>query len=305
MKMYVCALTPTTSPVTNSEAVHHPSSFSHICEMSRIPYHDSLIGTQNILQRSLLACSLPPRRTLRRPFDVRIVDQTSRMSFRTSKPQMSEISQLPHDQEFEEERYPNYKGHQYYHVQLGQTFASRYRVIAKLGYGTASTVWLSLHLVQGRSKIVTASSGNSIRQNTLVTLKVCILGEDESNELAISHHIKSFDDGIHPGKHRSRVALDDFHIRGPHGTHHCLVFPALGRTLAQVRNVFEDRRFDKLWAYVLGLGPLGRDSAPYTTCDEASSDGRKPPKLHTTPRKSYHYYLEAPQRSLGRISKAL
>lgn len=27
-------------------------------------------------------------------------------------------------------------------------------------------------------------------------LKVCILGEDESNELAISRHIKSFDDGI-------------------------------------------------------------------------------------------------------------
>ncbi|THY03396.1 protein kinase [Aureobasidium pullulans] len=122
---------------------------------------------------------------------------------------MSKIPQLPHDQKFEEERYPNYKAHQYYPVQLEQTFASRYRVIAKLGY-------------------------------------VCILGEDESNELAISRHIKSFDDGIHPGKHRSRVTLDDFHVRGPHGTHRCLVFPALGRTLAQVRNVFEDRRLDKL-----------------------------------------------------------
>lgn len=75
---------------------------------------------------------------------------------------------------------------------------------------------------------------------------MCILGEDESNELAISRHIKSFDDGIHPGKHRSRVTLDDFHVRGPHGTHCCLVFPALGRTLAQVRDVFEDRRLDKL-----------------------------------------------------------
>lgn len=141
MKMYVCALTPTTSSVTNSEAVHHPSSFSHICEMSRIPYYNSLIT-----QRSLLACSLPPRRTLRRTLGVRIVDQTSRMSFRTSKPQMSKISQLPHDQKFEEERYPNYKAHQYYPVQLGQTFASRYRVIAKLGYGTTSTVWLSRDL---------------------------------------------------------------------------------------------------------------------------------------------------------------
>lgn len=136
----VCALTPTTSPVTNSEAVHHSFSFSHICEMSRTPYHNSLIT-----QRSLLACSLSTR-TLRRPLGVRIVDQTSRMSFRTSKPQMSKISQLPYDQKFEEERYLKYKAHQYYPVQLGQTFASRYRVIAKLGYGTASTVWLSRDL---------------------------------------------------------------------------------------------------------------------------------------------------------------
>ena len=55
-----------------------------------------------------------------------------------------------------------------------------------------------------------------------------------------------------------------------------------------------------IWAYVLGLGPLERDSAPYTTCEEASSDGRKPPKLHTNPTERYHYYLEAPQRSMGR-----
>jgi len=136
----VCALTPTTSTVTNSEAVHHPSSFSRICEMSRIPYHNSLIT-----QRSLLACSLSTR-TLRRPLGVRIVDQTSRISFRTSKPQKSKIPQLPHDQKFEEERYFNYKAHQYYPVQLGQTFTSRYQVIAKLGYGTASTVWLSRDL---------------------------------------------------------------------------------------------------------------------------------------------------------------
>jgi hypothetical protein len=138
----------------DADYIHHgnergscpPSSFLLICEMSRIPCHNSLIKTQNVIQRSLLACILPPLRTLRRPLGVRVVDQTSRMSFRTSKPQMSKIPQLPHDQKFEEERYPNYKAHQYYPVQLGQTFASRYRVMAKLGYGTASTVWLSRDL---------------------------------------------------------------------------------------------------------------------------------------------------------------
>lgn len=88
-------------------------------------------------------------------------------------------------------------------------------------------------------------SDNRNRQDILVTHKVCTLGSDESNESAISQHIKSFDDGVHPGKHRLRVTSDDFHVRGPHGTHQCLVFPALGRTLAQIRDVFEDRRLDK------------------------------------------------------------
>ena len=83
-------------------------------------------------------------------------------------------------------------------------------------------------------------SENRSRQDILSTLKVCTLGQDESNESAISQHIKSFEDGIHPGKHRLRITLDDSHVRGPYGTHQCLVFPALGRTLAQVRDVFED-----------------------------------------------------------------
>lgn len=84
------------------------------------------------------------------------------------------------------------------------------------------------------------------RQDILVAVKVCTLGQDESNESAISQHIKSFNDDVHPGKHRLRVTLHDFHVRGPYGAHQCLVFPALGRTLAQVRDVFEDGRLDKL-----------------------------------------------------------
>jgi hypothetical protein len=84
------------------------------------------------------------------------------------------------------------------------------------------------------------------RQDNLITLKVCTLGQDESNELAISHHIKAVENCIHPGKQRLRVTSDSFQVRGPHGMHQCLVFPALGRTLAQLRKVFENQRLDKL-----------------------------------------------------------
>lgn len=42
----------------------------------------------------------------------------------------------------EEERLPNYKADMFYPVQLGEIFVSRYQVLAKLGFGTSSTVWL-------------------------------------------------------------------------------------------------------------------------------------------------------------------
>lgn len=49
---------------------------------------------------------------------------------------------LPTDTKFEEERLPGYKAEEYYPVCLGEVFQSKYQVLAKLGYGTASTVWL-------------------------------------------------------------------------------------------------------------------------------------------------------------------
>lgn len=78
----------------------------------------------------------------------------------------------------------------------------------------------------------------------MVTLKVCILGEDNTQELAISHHIKSIN-AEHPGKEKLRVSLDDFRIRGPHGSHQCLVFETLGLTLTNLRDLFENRVLEK------------------------------------------------------------
>jgi len=42
----------------------------------------------------------------------------------------------------EEERIPGYKAGNFYPVRLGEVFKSRYQVVAKLGFGTSSTVWL-------------------------------------------------------------------------------------------------------------------------------------------------------------------
>lgn len=78
-----------------------------------------------------------------------------------------------------------------------------------------------------------------------MTLKVCSTGQDASQELAISNYIKSIDGSEHPGKERLRVALDHFEIMGPHGSHQCLVFPPLGLTYTEYRNVFPERALNK------------------------------------------------------------
>ena len=46
------------------------------------------------------------------------------------------------EDKFEEERLPNYHAERFYPVQIGGVYNDRYQVLAKLGFGTSSTVWL-------------------------------------------------------------------------------------------------------------------------------------------------------------------
>lgn len=49
--------------------------------------------------------------------------------------------------EIEEETLPTYLPEKYYPVELGQVVGERYQVLAKLGYGVTSTVWLARDLM--------------------------------------------------------------------------------------------------------------------------------------------------------------
>lgn len=53
----------------------------------------------------------------------------------------------------EEETVRGYKAEHYYPVKTGEVFQDRYSVIGKLGYGSASTVWLC-HDLSGESQYV-------------------------------------------------------------------------------------------------------------------------------------------------------
>ncbi|KAK1139033.1 hypothetical protein N8T08_001337 [Aspergillus melleus] len=46
----------------------------------------------------------------------------------------------------DEERFEQFKQGQYYPANIGDVISSKYQVIGKLGFGTASTVWLARDL---------------------------------------------------------------------------------------------------------------------------------------------------------------
>ncbi|KAI5235391.1 hypothetical protein E4T42_09718 [Aureobasidium subglaciale] len=139
-----------------------------------------------------------------------------------SQPNLSDVrvfTILPKHEKIEEESVPGYKAESFYSVTFGDVFNSRYTVLAKLGFGTASTVWLCRDLVTTK----------------FVTLKVCITGPAATSEVAIYHHIKSIE-ADHPGLERIRVAFDDFKVKGPSGSHQCLIYTPLGMNYTEFRN---------------------------------------------------------------------
>lgn len=78
-----------------------------------------------------------------------------------------------------------------------------------------------------------------------MTLKVCTTTHEATQEVTISNYIKAIDGSEHPGKERLRVTLDDFKLAGPYGSHQCLVFPTLGLTYTDYRNIFPGRVLNK------------------------------------------------------------
>jgi hypothetical protein len=53
---------------------------------------------------------------------------------------------IPEHEKVEERNIAGYQANKYYPVRLGDVFNSRYKVVAKLGWGVYSTVWLCRNL---------------------------------------------------------------------------------------------------------------------------------------------------------------
>ncbi|RMX98209.1 hypothetical protein D0868_10218 [Hortaea werneckii] len=133
---------------------------------------------------------------------------------------------------FEEERLPWYRADQFYPVDIGETFNSRYKVVGKLGYGAYSTVWLCRDLKASdfvSVKVCTRHGAGSIRKD---------------RELKFYEHVASLG-SQHPGQAYIRGLLETFELSGPTGKHLCLVQPPMQMTIAELQRQNPSKRLNK------------------------------------------------------------
>lgn len=142
-------------------------------------------------------------------------------------------SSLPSDTLVEEERLPEYNLEHFFPVNPGDLLHNRYEVIAKLGWGRYSTVWLARDMIRWRWQ-----------SERYVALKVncCdFIDQDAANcELKMCQRLAS-GNPQHEGYRFMNIILDSFEIGGPHGQHICLVYEPMRETLAFFRLRFPDR----------------------------------------------------------------
>jgi len=128
----------------------------------------------------------------------------------------------------EEETLRDYKAERFYPVRIGQLFKDRYRTIGKLGYGSASTVWLCRDLYS----------------NKYIALKVYVNSSKLHRELEIYRHIHTLSSD-HDGRRCIRILLDSFEVDGPNGRHICLVHEPLGISFDELRTLTAEGMFDE------------------------------------------------------------
>ncbi|KPM34438.1 hypothetical protein AK830_g12138 [Neonectria ditissima] len=131
-------------------------------------------------------------------------------------------------QRVEEERLPFYKREDYYPMRIGEVLQDRYQVVAKLGYGTGSTVWLS----------------RDLREQKYWMLKVHINTLKYNQELKVYCHLSDIDMD-HPGREYVRQFQDSFKLKGPNGEHDVFVMTPLGMSLRTLQELQKDNIFQQ------------------------------------------------------------
>ncbi|PWY66375.1 kinase-like protein [Aspergillus sclerotioniger CBS 115572] len=113
----------------------------------------------------------------------------------------------------------------------GEVLADRYQTIVKVGWGVSSTVWIARDL-----------QGHIDESETAVALKVT------NNNASSAGHEREIEELIfkadpsHRGRSLIRRFIDAFEVKGPEGSHSCLVYPLMREPLSMYQRRFEKRK---------------------------------------------------------------
>ncbi|KAF4458105.1 CMGC/SRPK protein kinase [Fusarium austroafricanum] len=132
---------------------------------------------------------------------------------------------IDEDIKVEEEEIPGYDASRFYPVRLGEVFQERYQAVAKLGFGSSSTIWLA----------------RDLRERQYVALKIYVHTSRNHRELpAYEAMIPILAQTKHDGSNNIRLLLDSFEMSGPDGRHKVLVLEASQMSLRDVKHLFQD-----------------------------------------------------------------
>ncbi|TGJ77120.1 hypothetical protein E0Z10_g10760 [Xylaria hypoxylon] len=129
----------------------------------------------------------------------------------------------------EEERQPFYRREEYYPMQIGDVVGDHYQVVAKLGYGVTSTVWLA----------------RDLRDQKFWALKVHINTMTHNQELVVYRHLASIPGDENNGQQYVRQLETSFKLNGPHGNHDVFVMTPLKMSLQSLLGARKGQKFYK------------------------------------------------------------
>lgn len=130
------------------------------------------------------------------------------------------------DDDSDQEPAEDYRVGGYHPVRPTETYGERFKVLGKLGWGVYSTVWLADDLKDGGRvalKIQRSAPEYYRAAYNEISLLKTVMGKIDTRRGASAQ-----------GTPPVAVFLTSFDHNGPHGTHPCMVFEALGRSLLMV-----------------------------------------------------------------------
>ncbi|KAK0390670.1 hypothetical protein NLU13_0174 [Sarocladium strictum] len=124
----------------------------------------------------------------------------------------------------EEEELPDYVAERFYPVRLGEVIQDQYQTVAKLGFGSSSTIWLA----------------RDLKNHHYVSLKFYVHTSRFHREHGLHREMATMlRKTANPGRNNIRELLDSFEIDGPCGKHVVLAFQPAQMSLRDMKLIFQ------------------------------------------------------------------